>query len=161
MVKETKGNTKTQEKFDLAEAYAKSFRRLSEGDIVKGKVIAIGKKDVYVDFGYKSEGIIPIAEFKDTEVKILLNAKDGKYAALIVIDKGKIYVDGIENSPKENIKKKVAGWDGLLQADTQVFLDLLGGGDVTTGQVVAKILTRKIKIRGIKNVLILMQLFEL
>ena len=100
-------------------------------------------------------------KFKDTEVKILLNAKDGKYAALIVIDKGKIYVDGIENQPKENIKKKVAGWDGLLQADTQVFLDLLGGGDVTTGQVVGKILTRKIKIRGIKNVLILMQLFEL
>lgn len=100
-------------------------------------------------------------KFKDTEVKILLNAKDGKYAALLVIDKGKIYVDGIENKPKSNIKKKNAGWDGLLQADTEVFLELLGGGDVTTGQVIKKILTRKLKIRGVKKVLTLMELFDL
>jgi len=29
-------------------------------------------------------------KFKDTEKKVLLNAKDGKYAALLVIDKGTI-----------------------------------------------------------------------
>ena len=36
-------------------------------------------------------------DFKDSELKILLNAKDGKYAALLVIDKGKVYVEGIKN----------------------------------------------------------------
>lgn len=100
-------------------------------------------------------------KFKDTEVKLLLNAKDGKYAALIVIDKGTIHVEGIKNNPKENIKKKNVGWDGLLEGNTQIFMDLLGGGDVTTGMVIKKILTRKMKIRGIKKVLILMQLFGL
>lgn len=99
-------------------------------------------------------------DFKDKTVKILLNAKDGKYAALLVIDHGRVYVEGIENKPKENIKKKVAGWDGLLQTTTQTFIDLLGGNNVTTGKIVAKILTGKIKIRGIKNVLVLMKLFE-
>ena len=42
--------------------------------------------------------------FKDTEVKILLNAKDGKYAALLVIDKGTIHVEGFKNNPKKNLR---------------------------------------------------------
>jgi hypothetical protein len=99
-------------------------------------------------------------DFKDTELKILLNAKDGKYAALLVIDKGRVYIEGIENSPKENIKKKIVGWDGLLQAKTQIFVDLLGGEDISMGSIVGKILTGRIKIRGIKNVLVLLKLFE-
>jgi hypothetical protein len=100
-------------------------------------------------------------QFKNTEVKILLNAKDGKWAALLVIDKGKIYVEGIKNEPKKNIKKKNAGWDGLLEASTQMFVDLLTGDSVTVSLVVKKILARKMKIRGIKNALILLKLFEL
>ena len=100
-------------------------------------------------------------KFVDTEVKVLLNAKDGKWAALLVIDKGKIYVEGIKNNPKENLKKKNAGWDGLLQTTTPMFLELLGGDDLSMGKVIRKILSGKIKIRGIKHVLILLQLFDL
>ncbi|MFX0031422.1 MAG: hypothetical protein ACFE9P_02065 [Candidatus Hermodarchaeota archaeon] len=99
-------------------------------------------------------------DFKDTELKILLNAIDGKMAALLIIDKGKIYVEGIENKPKENIKKKVAGWGGRIQAKTQVFVDLLGGDKVSTGSVIGKILTGKIKIRGLSKVLVLLKLFK-
>jgi len=99
-------------------------------------------------------------DFKDTELKILLNAKDGKYAALLVIDKGRVYIESIENKPKENIQKKVVGWDGLLQAKTQIFVDLLGGEKVSMGSIVGKILTGRIKIRGIKKVLVLLKLFE-
>ena len=100
-------------------------------------------------------------KFKDTEVKVLLNAKDGKWAALLIIDKGKIYVEGIKNEPKENIKKKNAGWDGLLSCKTEMFLEILGSDELSMGKVIRKILTGKIKIRGIKHVLILLQLFEL
>jgi len=99
-------------------------------------------------------------DFKDSKLKILLNAKDGKYAALLVIDKGKVYVEGIENKPKENIKKKNAGWDGLLGAKTQLFVELLGGGDISMGSIIWKIITFRIKIKGIKNVLTLLKLFE-
>jgi len=101
--------------------------------------------------------------FKDTEVKILLNAKDGKYAALINIDNGKIHVEAIKNKPKKNLKKKVVGWDGLLEAKTPTFLALLNhdGDDISIGKVVGKILTGRIKIRSIKKVLILLQLFRL
>ncbi|MHA1195703.1 MAG: hypothetical protein ACTSRH_06930 [Promethearchaeota archaeon] len=99
-------------------------------------------------------------DFKDTELKILLNAKDGKYAALIVIDKGKIYVEGVKNKPKKNIKKKVLGWDGLIEAKTDTFLLLLSGEEVSTLSLLWKILTFKLKIRGAKNVMVLNKLFE-
>ncbi|MFX1442565.1 MAG: hypothetical protein ACFFHV_04055 [Promethearchaeota archaeon] len=99
-------------------------------------------------------------DFKDKVIKILLNPKDGKQAALLVIDHGQIYVESIDNNPKKNIKKKVVGWDGFFQTDTKTFADLLGGGDIKIGQIVGKLLTRKAKIRGIKNVLTLLKLFE-
>ena len=50
--------------------------------------------------------------FKETEEKVLLNAKDGKWAAMLIIDKGKIYIEGIKNEPKENLKKKML--DGMV-----------------------------------------------
>jgi hypothetical protein len=99
--------------------------------------------------------------FKDSEEKVLLNAKDGKWAALLIIDKGKIFVEGIKNQPKENIKKKNAGWDGLLQTTTPMFMELLGSDKVSMGKIIGKILTGKIKIRGIKHVLVLLKLFDL
>ncbi len=99
--------------------------------------------------------------FKDTELKVLLNAKDGKYAALLVINKGTIYVEGIKNKPKKNLKKKIVGWDGLLQTKTSTFLEILKSDDISLGKVVGKILTLRIKIRGIKHILILLQLFSL
>lgn len=99
--------------------------------------------------------------FKDTELKVLLNAKDGKYAALLAIDKGTIYVEGIKNKPKKNLKKKIVGWDGLLQTKTSTFLEILESDDISLGKVVGKILTFRIKIRGIKHILILLQLFSL
>jgi hypothetical protein len=90
-----------------------------------------------------------------------LNAKDGKYAALLVIDKGKIYVEGMKNKPKTNLKKKVAGWDGLLQMSTESFVKLLETDELSVGKIVGKILIGKVKIRGIKKVLTLLELFKL
>lgn len=101
------------------------------------------------------------SRFKDKEVKVLLNAKDGKWAALLVIDKGTIHIEGIKNEPKKNIKKKVAGWDGLISCNTETFLELLTSDNISMGKVVRKVISGKIKLRGIKHVLVLLQLFEL
>ena len=99
--------------------------------------------------------------FKETEDKFLLNAKDGKWAAMLIIDKGKIYIEGIKNEPKENLKKKNAGWNGLISCKTDMFLELLGSEEISMGKVIRKILSGKIKIRGIKHVLVLLKLFSL
>jgi len=99
-------------------------------------------------------------DYKDSLIKILLNPKDGKQAALLVIEKGSIYVEGIENKPKSSISKKVLDWDGFMEAKTNVFADILGGGDISLGSIIWKVITFRIKLKGIKNVLILMKLFE-
>ncbi len=39
------------------------FDTLTDGEIIKGKVVAVTANEVIVDVGYKSEGIIPIQEF--------------------------------------------------------------------------------------------------
>ncbi|MFX1500817.1 MAG: hypothetical protein ACFFDH_07620 [Promethearchaeota archaeon] len=101
-------------------------------------------------------------KFKDTNVKVLLNAKDGKWAALLVIDKGKIYVEAIKNEPKKNLKKKNVGWDGFFQTTMPMFLEMFTNRDsFSKGKAIRKILSGKMKIRGIKHVLLLLKLFEL
>ena len=99
--------------------------------------------------------------FSDIEVKVLLNATDGEYAALIVIDKGTIHVEGYKNNPKKNLKKKVIGWDGLLQTTTPIFIKFLRSNEISIKKFIGKVLTRKIKIRGIKNVLMLRKVFRI
>jgi small subunit ribosomal protein S1 len=52
---------------DLASLYEKMIMEFREGEIVKGKIIAIGDKDISVDIGFKSEGTVPIDEFAPGE----------------------------------------------------------------------------------------------
>lgn len=112
------------EKFDLATAYEKTFRKLSEGDIVKGKVISVGEKDIYVDFGYKSEGIIPASEFKGEigvnvgdEFDVLVESKENE-DGMIVVSKKKA--------------EKAVGWTRIVNKYKE--------GDFIEGKV-----TRKVK----------------
>ncbi len=51
----------------LVTMYDESMRNLNEGEIVTGRVIGITANDVVVDVGYKSEGLVPKAEFMDRE----------------------------------------------------------------------------------------------
>lgn len=54
----------------LADLIAGSFRELSEGSIVKGKILEIKPQVVLVDIGYKSEGAIPSNEFEDEDIQV-------------------------------------------------------------------------------------------
>jgi small subunit ribosomal protein S1 len=60
----------TTEKSMMEQLYNQSIKILQEGQIIKGKIVSIKSKEVLVDVGFKSEGIVSIAEFskKDLEV---------------------------------------------------------------------------------------------
>ncbi|MGE5576694.1 MAG: bifunctional 4-hydroxy-3-methylbut-2-enyl diphosphate reductase/30S ribosomal protein S1 [Syntrophothermus sp.] len=45
--------------------YSETFRSLSVGQIINAKVVQVQNDEVLVDIGYKSEGVIPLAELKD------------------------------------------------------------------------------------------------
>ena len=49
----------------MEEALRQSDLRFAQGEIVKGTVIEVRPKEVMVDIGYKSEGVIPANEFDD------------------------------------------------------------------------------------------------
>ncbi|MGB5162709.1 MAG: 30S ribosomal protein S1 [Thermoanaerobaculia bacterium] len=61
---------------EMVSLYDESMRHLSEGQIVTGRVIAINPNHVVVDVGYKSEGLIPIAEFVDYEGNLSVEIGD-------------------------------------------------------------------------------------
>ncbi len=50
---------------ELRKLYEESCAGIKEGAIVKGKIIKITNDGVYVDVGYKSEGIVPLSEFSN------------------------------------------------------------------------------------------------
>jgi len=61
---------------DWMDMYEESFKRFQEGEVVKGKIIAIDKDYVLVDIGYKSEGQISIQEFKDENGRLSAELND-------------------------------------------------------------------------------------
>jgi len=100
-------------------------------------------------------------KYKDSSLKLLLNATDGKYAALISINDGVLDVEGISNKQKEDLKKDILGWDGKLEMTTQLFLDF-AMGKIGTGSFLVKwLITRKIKMKEMKNVMMLIDLFAI
>jgi small subunit ribosomal protein S1 len=67
---------------EMRELVEESFQHLREGDVVRGTVVAVNDADVVVDIGFKSEGLIPRAEFVDREGN--MTAKPGDEVDVLV-----------------------------------------------------------------------------
>src|ERR1700748_73493 len=79
----------------MEEAMKQSDVRFAAGQIVKGTVIEVRPKEVLVDIGYKSEGVVPGAEFDDVklvkigdEVDVLIEKLEDK-ESMVVLSKEK------------------------------------------------------------------------
>ncbi len=74
---------------------SRSVGDIEEGEVIRGRVVEVRTGDVIVDIGYKSEGAIPIDEFRHTgapkvgdEIEVFLEAKEDS-EGLIVLSKDK------------------------------------------------------------------------
>ncbi len=83
-----------------------SATRFDQGEIVKGKVIEVRPKEVLVDIGYKSEGVIPANEFLDPkavkvgdEIDVLIEKLENKEGTVVL------------SHEKAEFKKN---WDNIL-----------------------------------------------
>ena len=65
-----------QEYARLMAMYDSTFRNINEGDVVKGTVLKVSASEVIVDVGYKSEGMISIAEFLDENGQVTVRPGD-------------------------------------------------------------------------------------
>ena len=99
-------------------------------------------------------------KFKTLKKKFLINASNLNHAALITIDEGSLRVESIPNKPESNLKKKFIGWNGFISMDSQIFL-ALAMDKITIFNIIAKWLVRKVKMKGILNLLALLKIFEL
>ena len=66
----------TEEYERLLDMYDVSFKNFAEGEVVKGVVLQVSESEVIVDVGYKSEGIIPIEEFRDENGQLAVKRGD-------------------------------------------------------------------------------------
>ena len=70
------GGMAAEEYERLLDMYDVSFKNFAEGEVVKGVVLQVSESEVIVDVGYKSEGIIPLDEFRDETGKISIKVGD-------------------------------------------------------------------------------------
>ncbi|MBW1719061.1 MAG: 30S ribosomal protein S1 [Deltaproteobacteria bacterium] len=72
-------NVSSEEAGDMGafeDLFEQSLRTFQEGEILEGTVVRIDKESVMIDVGYKSEGLIPIREFRDEEGEITVSPGD-------------------------------------------------------------------------------------
>ena len=56
---------------ELEKAYDNTLNKVNDREVVDGTVIAMNKREVVVNIGYKSDGIIPMSEFRyNPELKV-------------------------------------------------------------------------------------------
>ena len=67
----------------MMQLYAATLQDLTEGDVVNGRIIEVRDTEVVVDIGYKSEGLVPLDEFKDPLGEITIEAGDDVEVLLV------------------------------------------------------------------------------
>jgi small subunit ribosomal protein S1 len=112
-----------EECVSLEELYNQSIKKLNDGQVIKGKIVAIKSKEVLVDVGFKSEGVVPAVEFSSSELEIG-NELD-------------FLVESIENdagmiSLSHTRAKQMQGWNKLV-------------ADFSSGNLVEGTVRRKVK----------------
>ncbi|MEI7694485.1 MAG: 30S ribosomal protein S1 [Chlorobium sp.] len=55
----------------MEKLYSSTLNEITEDEIIKGRIVSISNKDVTIDVGFKSEGIVSLLEFRaEDEVKV-------------------------------------------------------------------------------------------
>jgi small subunit ribosomal protein S1 len=115
--------TAAQDTEQLADLYEQSLRGITQGQIVKGRIVALTPQEVIVDIGFKSEGAVNRLEFPEPDT-------------LKVGDEVEVLVDNIEDEQGMVIlsKHKAArqkGWERIVNNFNE--------GDVIEGRPVRKV----------------------
>lgn len=111
-----------EEKRALEKQYEDTLQTINENEIIKGTVVGKTKTDVVLNVGFKSDGLVPLSEFRDME-----DLKIGDEVEVYVVDK--------EDSKGHLVlsrknAKLMRGWENIVNAYTT--------GAIVTGHIVSK-----------------------
>ena len=76
---------------EMLKLYEGTLGKINEGEIIKGRIVTIGDNEVSVDIGFKSEGVVPLAEFSrpdelkvGEEIEVFLESVENKEGQLVL-----------------------------------------------------------------------------
>jgi small subunit ribosomal protein S1 len=101
-------NYSADEKAKMASLYENTLQSVTEHDVIDGTIVAITSKDLLVNIGYKSDGIVPLSEVRyNPEIK--------------VGDKLEVYVESQEDKSGQLIlshkkARALRSWDRVNEA---------------------------------------------
>ena len=95
-------------KESVADKYNESMLNVQMGEVIEGTVISVGKREVVVNIGYKSDGIIPVGEFRYNP-------------ELAIGEKVEVYVESVEDKKGQLLlshkkARQLKSWDRVNQA---------------------------------------------
>src|SRR5438128_12169216 len=98
-----------------------------EGELLQGHVLKVTDKEVIVDFGYKTEGLVPIEQFTPADGTVTVRPGD---SIDVMIDRQGIQPEGYILLSHEKASR-LRNWDNLERAYRE--------GLVVSGRVVGRI----------------------
>jgi small subunit ribosomal protein S1 len=137
---------------EFEKLYNQSLKRFKAGTVVRARVLQIRSGVVMVDLGYKSDGIIPVEQFTEEELKVL---KPG--------DEIEVLLEAAEDTNgnimlSRDKAKKLQVWDDLNRAyesgtpvNGKVLSTIKGGLSVDIGGVVAFLPGSQVDIKPVQN----------
>ena len=95
-------------KEEIEAKYDQTLSKVQVGEVVEGTVISLNKREVVVNIGYKSEGIIPVSEFRYNP-------------ELAVGEKVEVYVESAEDKKGQLVlshkkARQLRSWDRVNEA---------------------------------------------
>lgn len=127
------GNYSQNEREQLVAAYENTLSAITEKEIVKGTVVGFTDKEVVLNIGFKSDGLIPRAEFRDMpelkvgdSVEVLLETKEDALGQLILSRKKAVSERAWENIMKAHENDEVV--NGYVKTRTKggLVVDIMG-----------------------------------
>ncbi|MGC4021767.1 MAG: 30S ribosomal protein S1 [Cyclobacteriaceae bacterium] len=98
----------SKDRSELDKLYGGAITSINEGEVVQGTVVGINDRDVILNIGFKSDGLVPLAEFKD-----MTNLKIGDIVDLFIEERENLMGQLILSRRKA---KLVKGWEYVQTA---------------------------------------------
>jgi small subunit ribosomal protein S1 len=118
---------------DLIKLYEGTLGKISEGEIVRGRIVAIGENEVSVDIGFKSEGTVSISEFPNRddlkvggEIEVFLESVENKDGQLVLSRKRADFMRVWERVTKAFDSGEVLQGRCVRRIKGGIVVDLLG-----------------------------------
>lgn len=124
----------TAEEFkQLEEMYDSTLNRITEGEIIRGKIVTIRDDSIAIDIGFKSEGIIPKTEFNNIEelgigdeVEVVLETVEDPDGQLVLSRKRADYIRAWERVLQAYDKGEVLQGKCVRRIKGGIVVDLYG-----------------------------------